>query len=894
MTATRAPDIQPLRDAIDGDRARLADALGLRRDGNRYFCHRCQNGGGHHVDGDLSVEAGFRCHKCGWTGDGLSLVREVRGCDFPAAVAFARDVYGVAVERPRKAQGTRKTGKAHKAIDDAADAALWAVGKSTGQSWTETRRDIYQDADGKDIAAVLRFDRADGATDSDGKAIKTFRPIHAVAGGWSLGDPAGKWPLFRLPEIMAADTTVLICEGEKAASAGAGVGLVATASAHGAKAPEKTDWAPVADRHVVILPDNDEAGREYAEAVATLCHNAGARSVRILELPGLPPKGDLADFVAAGGTAEQVKRLAREAQPCTPPATAQAQPGSAIGPEAIRAALWKIAQEKLSTTESYRKTAGAVLEWLHARGRFYFHAERRDFASVMYFDGACKLLLPVQSDAFLAWLADALAMNRAERSFSFVSTAVETEGLSERSTGIMPATYWSATEKNIYLSNGPGRMARISPEGVTIVDNGTDGILFPYGATLEPWSLTDPLDPFEACALFRDMSHAAPHGRDLFRLWAVSLPSDQKTKPPLCAAGVIGSGKTKLIRGLFDLYGMPERVAAVHKNGEGDFWATLDGGGLACWDNVDTRIDWLPDALAAAATAGTLEKRRLYTDADRVSLRARAWVAVTSASASFAGDAGLADRLIVIRLNRRQGATAETALSDEVRRNRSAGLSWICEALSRALADENPPPILSRALADKKSPPVLNARHPDFARLAVRIGRAIGRESEAVAALQAAERDKGLFNLENDPIGAALLEVVEAGPFNGNAAELLEQIKLVDSSFEGRLSVKRLGKRLDKLWPHLENTLGAAKDRDGHTRTWRYFFNPPAGFAGFETLFSGKSPRKENIRTFAKTPLETPQTTQTASDDGSDDDDGNALIIDMMTRGTARITEVLP
>lgn len=527
----------------------------------------------------------------------------------------------------------------------------------------------------------------------------------------------------------------------------------------------------------------------------------------------------------------------------------------------IRARLWEIGQTpKLTPTERNRETAAAVVEWLHTRGRFYYHTERRDFAGCMFFDSARKLLLPVQGDAFLAWLADSLAVNRAERSFAFVQRACETEGLSERATAIEPATYWAATSSAIYLSNGPGSMVRILAARVEQVDNGTDGVLFPFGGTLLPWQLTEPTDPFETCALFRDVSATAPHGRTLFRLFACALPSDQRTKPQLVLSGTVGSGKTRLVRGLFELYGMPERIAAVVRNGEGDFWAAVDAGGLACFDNADTRVDWLADALAAAATAGTLEKRRLYTDADRVSLRARSWLCITSASPAFAADAGLADRLLVVRLNRRTGETAETVLSDEIRRHRDGGLSWICKTLSRALADRAPVPA------------GLNARHPDFARLAVRIGRAIGAEAEAVAALRAAELDKGYFNLENDWIGAAVLELVRNEPFAGTAGALLDALKAIEPDFDGKLSAKRLAKRLAKLWPHLENVLRAEQVRDGHAETLVYSLHPPdiAGYAGFETAFSGKSLTRENKGSFTERPFENRHNRQTTSPDPGD------------------------
>lgn len=564
----------------------------------------------------------------------------------------------------------------------------------------------------------------------------------------------------------------------------------------------------------------------------TVSEKVRAGALRILRLPHDLPDDEL------------VRRASAELS--VEPAVTPRAPAGANG---IRAKLWHIGQTpKLTPTERHRAEAAAVVEWLHDRGRFYHHSERRDFGSVMFFDACVKLLLPVQGHAFIAWLSDVLAVNRTETTFKYVHASVETEGLSERSTGIEPAAFWAATATAFYLSNGPGRMVRMTAGKVAMVDNGTDGILFPYGATLPEWNLTDPVDPFEGCSLFRGTSAQAAHGRELFKLWTICLPTDQRTKPPLSLSGAVGSGKTRLARGIFELYGLPQRIAAVHKNGESDFWAALDGGGLACFDNADTRVDWLPDALAAAATAGTQEKRKLYTDADRVSLRARAWVCITSASPSFAADAGLADRLIVVRLGRREGATSESLLSDEIAAARDAGLSWIAHTLSKALEDKG------------DVPDGLNARHPDFARLAVRIGRAMGRGEQAIAALRAAEADKGLFNLENDTVGAAMLELLQAGPFNGTAVELLTLLVEVEPSFDGTLSAKRLSKRISKLWPHLESVF-KAKSEKGHGGHIRYTFRPPHGaYGAFETAFSEKSLVKSSSRTLPKTSIERHQT----------------------------------
>lgn len=500
--------------------------------------------------------------------------------------------------------------------------------------------------------------------------------------------------------------------------------------------------------------------------------------------------------------------------------------------ETIRAKLWKIIQNpKMSTNERNREISLAVVAWLNNRGRFYFHAERRDFATAMFFDSTNKTLLPIQSDLFLAGLADALAMNRAERPFAFVVSAIETEALSDRATGTIPDAYWANRGGSIYLSNGPGHVVRVRAGNVELVDNGVDGVLFPYGATLPPWRLVPPLDPFESCALFRDMAASAPHGRILLLLWACALPSDQRTKPPLVLSGPIGSGKTRVLVGVFELFGIPPRVGSVTKAGESDFWAALDGGGIAGFDNADTRVDWLPDALAAASTGGTLEKRRLYTDADRVSLKSRAWCAVTSSSPTFAADAGLADRLLVVRLNRRNGETAEGQLSDEIGQHRDAGLSWIVNNLAKALAD---------SVSITKG---LNARHPDFANLAVRIGRAIGREEEAVFALRAAEADKGIFNLENDQVGAGIMDLLKGGPVEGTAAQLNELLTQMDPGF-AKMTPKKLSKRLSKLWPHLQNAFSATSQRM-HGGILYFTFTPRneffGGFGGFETAFQENS-----------------------------------------------------
>jgi DNA primase len=106
---------------------------------------------------------------------------------------------------------------------------------------------------------------------------------------------------FGLPELIArAGERVFIVEGEKCACELATLGLLVTTSAHGAKSAHKTDWQPLAGREVVTLPDNDADGCAYAQTVAGILNQLSpSTAVRIVELPGLPSKGDCVDWLDA-------------------------------------------------------------------------------------------------------------------------------------------------------------------------------------------------------------------------------------------------------------------------------------------------------------------------------------------------------------------------------------------------------------------------------------------------------------------------------------------------------------------------------------------------------------------------------------------------------------------
>jgi hypothetical protein len=660
----------------------------------------------------------------------------------------------------------------------------------------------YTDADGKLIFQVVRY------------APKTFKqrrpnPKNPAEWLWNLSDVIR--PLYRLPDILKAkaeDKIIFLAEGEKDANALIKLGVHATCNSGGACKWTSQYTKILTNAHVVNISHKDDAGRKHSLLVANALFGKAA-DITIVELPDRNDcsVNDAYDWIQAGGTLEEFQKIINDAKEWTPLVNFEGTQSTLNTANTIdlQARFFQIQMAKgLTPGERYGLMAKVVMEKLHACGRFFFHAEHRDFATAMFFDGHRKLLLPIANDQFLAWLSALIGINRTEKAFQFILAAVQDEALTGKTTGLLPESFWASRPGSVYISNGDGHLVKITSEGSTLVDNGTDEVLFPSGDTLKPWKLIEPKNPFEYCTLFKSMSTTAPHGKLLFELWVCAMASNQRTKPPLVLSGPVGSGKTRVASGVAELFGLPPRITAITKNGEEDFWTQQHAGGMVCYDNADTRTDWLADALAAASTDGTREKRRLYTDTARIIQRARSWAIITSANPTFAADAGLADRLLVVRLERRTDETAESALSDEIAANRDAGMSYIADVISVALSD------------NVAVPGGINKRHPDFASLAVRMGRAIGREQDAIDALKNAEADKSMFNLENDEVGNAMIELMNTqNTFEGTAAELLEQLKTIDSSFEGRMSVKRLAKRLVRLWPHLVSMFDA-KQEPGH------------------------------------------------------------------------------
>lgn len=153
-----------------------------------------------------------------------------------------------------------------------------------------------------------------------GKQFKIRRPNE-----WGIGN--ARRVLYRLPEILRAvqsGQTVCVVEGEKDADNCALAGIVATTNFDGAAGKWLAEYSEaLKGAHVVVLPDNDEPGLTHAR---TVCDSllGSAHTVKLVELPNLPPKGDISDWLAAGGSAERLLQIVSQASLYQPNTTSSA------------------------------------------------------------------------------------------------------------------------------------------------------------------------------------------------------------------------------------------------------------------------------------------------------------------------------------------------------------------------------------------------------------------------------------------------------------------------------------------------------------------------------------------------------------------------------------------
>jgi hypothetical protein len=171
--------------------------------------------------------------------------------------------------------------------------------------WQAVATFEYVNAEGVVLYRTVR--RQPAKWNGPGKRPKEFRAERWEGGRWVSGMGDCERIPYRLPELrqaIGAGETVFLVEGEAKADKLGNWGFPATAIAFGAGG-WRADYAQhFAGARVVILPDNDSKGRDFARKV--FADLASCASPYVVELPGLPEAGDVIDWTGTPNELEAI------------------------------------------------------------------------------------------------------------------------------------------------------------------------------------------------------------------------------------------------------------------------------------------------------------------------------------------------------------------------------------------------------------------------------------------------------------------------------------------------------------------------------------------------------------------------------------------------------------
>lgn len=316
-----------------------------------------------------------------------------------------------------------------------------------------------------------------------------------------------------------------------------------------------------------------------------------------------------------------------------------------------------------------------------------------------------------------------------------------------------------------YLSAYNGFFYKIEgAEHITVESQGVDNVFFadddggapvepdvgPHGILLDRLANPNFIDGDRSSGITPEQQRMAL----ITWMFAVAFPDLMPTKPILLLEGVKGSGKTSIVSLIqLALKGAYQPIT-LRKDREDDFGIVLLHHPIALLDNQDSYIEWLPDAICAYATGAQWERRKLWTDNERVIIKPRSFVAFSTRNpVSFRRD-DVVDRLLILSFDRRLTFRRMARLESDITEERAQLLGeylWyvgrIVDVLREGGTDDE---------ADEKY------RMADFAAFTRVVGRVFGWSKEAVDGLLVAMQAKrDAFLLEEDPLIDLITEWIE-------------------------------------------------------------------------------------------------------------------------------------
>ena len=635
---------------------------------------------------------------------------------------------GTAKDRRDAGVWLDKSGLTHGALTTAAPMAAAPSTKPTKPAAPKARASLgapvatysYTDEHGEVLMQVLRFEP------------KTFRQRRPVEGGWENSVKDVRPVPYRLPQLLAAplEAPIYIVEGEKDADRLAALGLVATCCAGGAG-----KWRPQHAEHfksraAVLIADNDSAGRDHMQKVARSLKGIAAHAT-LLALDGLDDKGDVSNWLGAGGTVDALIELTAAAQ------AAQAAPvGASAGDDGEDGA----SKDSLSS-----QLVAFVLERVEL-----FHDDSGDsFAMVASAQETYRLT----SAKFKSWLMAAFykATGKAARDQSVREAMQVLDGLAQHD-GEQKPVHIRVAQVGAALfvdlaQPGNSLAAKIEAGRWQLVQEHEVRFLRPD--TMRP--LPTPTAAGDMAALWQFVN-VPDNARLLVLAWLLECLRPDGVFPVLELLGEAGSAKSttqRILRMLVDpnasnLRSPPKSIEDVFVSA-GLNW-------IVSFENVSHLAAPMQDALCVLATGGGFAKRKLYSDGEESVINVTRPVVLNGISACVTAH-DLIDRSICVEPQRIQIRRED----GDIEREFEAAYPSLVAGLFQLMADT------LRELPTTQLPAHENIRMAGFARLGMAMERAMGEpEGEFLRQFHASRQESIARTLDSSPVATALMDWFEA------------------------------------------------------------------------------------------------------------------------------------
>ena len=629
----------------------------------------------------------------------------------------------------------------------------------------------YQDEQGETLFEVVRLEPKD---------FRQRKPNGT--GGWSWAVKGVRQIPFRLPQLLKSmpDQPIFVAEGEKDVLRLESLGLVATCNAGGAGKWPDTFGEFFRNRRVIVLPDNDVPGQKHAEIVSSALVQIA--DVGVLQLPGLPPKGDVCDWIDAGGSAAELLELV----------VAQRfikQPSQKIRKHPRPA----LANEK-DDEDTKQGQASLLVQFVEDRFELFHDVNKDVFARDLKTGEVRNIASRQFRDCLLAGFYT--ETDKAPREQSVREALGTLSGLGRFQGKCLTVSLRTAGAAGHYFLDlavpGTSKAVCIMPGSWQVVD--APDAMFVRPESMQP--LPEPVTGGSMDALWK-VANVQPENRLLALTWLVECLRPDTPFPIAELLGEQGSGKSGTqiaLRRLFDpnacdLRGAPRSVD--------DIYVSASACCVLSYENVSHLPPLMQDALCVLSTGGGHAKRKLYSDNDESIVNVKRPIILNGISACVTAQ-DLVDRTVTIETPVITDRLEITELWREYEAERPRLLGALLDVAAKAL----------QLLPQMEIPAEDRPRLLEFARLGMAVAVATGQRPEDFMCQFNASRQESLSRtIDASPVASAVVDLIDARPDGitdtaKNILKILEQYR-ANGCESWPKSPKGLGDALRRAAPAL-------------------------------------------------------------------------------------------